>query len=83
MTDPQPASTAFARLRRAVESTDPEVESFVERFGLAYMATLTPGEALRWERMITQLAQAAEELGYDATAEEIDRRAQELEKRPT
>jgi hypothetical protein len=48
----------------------------------SHSITPPPGEALRWERLITQVAQAAEELGYDASVEEIDRRAQELEKRP-
>jgi len=73
---------AFSRLRRAIESTDPEVEVFVESLALAYMAALPPGEALRWERLITRVAQAAEELGYDASPEAILERARELAKRP-
>ena len=69
---------AMARLQRAIDSTDSEVESFVERAGAAFMKSLPEGEALRFERIITLMAQAAEELGYDAEPGEIRNRAREL-----
>jgi len=73
---------AMARLRRAVESTDPEVETFVESLGVAIMETMSEADALRFERLLTLMAQAAEELGYDATPEMIRDRARELARRP-
>lgn len=77
-----PIGKAMARLRRAVESTDDEVETFVELMGVALMENLPEAEALRFERLLTLMAQAAEELGYEATAEQIRDRARELAKRP-
>jgi hypothetical protein len=73
---------AMARLRRALGGTDAEVEAFVEVLGLSFMASLPEGEALRFERQVTFTAQAAEDLGDDATPEQIRDRARELAKRP-
>jgi hypothetical protein len=73
----------MARLRRTLETTDPEVEAFVERLGSAFMDQLSEPEAARFEHMMATLAQAAKELGYDATTEQIMARANELRDRPT
>lgn len=72
----------LARLRRSLESTDAQVEAFAERLGSSFMAQLSDSEAARFEHILTNLAQAAEELGYDATTEQIMARSRELRDRP-
>jgi hypothetical protein len=83
LADPKSGKEAFARLRRAVETTDPEVEALVELIGPALFDLLPEAQVLMLERTIVQFAQAAEELGADASPDDIRRRAHELAARPT
>jgi hypothetical protein len=76
---------AVARLRRELqlegqESKDAEV---IELMIAAFLARLPTGTALMLERRILCLADAAEELGPDATPRQIVERGIELENRPS
>jgi hypothetical protein len=71
-----------ARLKRATSSDDPEMDDFAELFGRTIFASMPEPRALMFERHMTYVAQAAEELGPDATAAEIVRHAKRLSARP-
>ena len=71
-----------ARLKRATAGDDPEMDDFAELFGRAMFASMPEPRALMFERHMTFVAQAAEELGPDATAAEIVRLAMNLSSRP-
>jgi hypothetical protein len=70
------------RLKRTAAGDDPEMDDFAELFGRTIFASMPEPRALMLERHITFVAQAAEELGPDATAAEIARLATRLSAPP-
>jgi hypothetical protein len=73
---------AIERLARALESPLAERPLFAETLAIALSAIKPEAEALMIERRLYQLAAAAEELGPDASIEDIGSRAREIAARP-
>ncbi len=73
---------AIERLARALESPFAERPLFAETLAIALSAIKSEAEILLLERRLYQLAAAAEELGPDASIDDISSRAQEIAARP-